>query len=68
MENDHSRPARILVLHHSRTGPARTMAELVAEGAGNVAATEVRLKSVAAQRRLSRVSGIKKDGDFSPAL
>jgi NAD(P)H dehydrogenase (quinone) len=41
------RPGRILVLYYSETGNTRLMAELVAEGAGTVAGTEVRLRSIA---------------------
>ncbi len=46
MKSDDSRPARILVLYHSQDGHTKTMADLVAEGAASVPATEVRLKSV----------------------
>jgi len=46
MESDGSRPARILVLYHSQDGHTKMMADLVAEGAASVPATEVRLKSV----------------------
>ncbi len=46
MKSDDSRPARILVLYHSRDGHTKMMADLVAEGAAAVPATEVRLKSV----------------------
>jgi NAD(P)H dehydrogenase (quinone) len=41
-----TRPARLLVLYQSRTGHTKMMAELVAEGAGSVPESEVRLKSV----------------------
>jgi NAD(P)H dehydrogenase (quinone) len=41
------RSARILVVYHSETGNTRLMAELVADGAGSVPDTEVRLLSVA---------------------
>jgi len=47
MEASDSRPARILVLYHSQDGHTKMMADLVAEGAGSVPTTEVRLKSVA---------------------
>jgi NAD(P)H dehydrogenase (quinone) len=47
MKSDDSRPAHILVLYHSQDGHTKTMADLVAEGAASVPATEVRLKSVA---------------------
>lgn len=47
MESDASRSARILVLYHSQDGHTKMMADLVAEGAASVPATEVRLKSVA---------------------
>lgn len=46
MENDASRPARILVFYHSDGGHTKMMADLVAEGAAAVPDTEVRLKSV----------------------
>ena len=46
MESKEDRPARILVLYFSRDGHTRMMAELVAEGAGVVPQTEVRLRSV----------------------
>ena len=46
MESDGSRPARVLVLYHSQDGHTKMMADLVAEGAASVPATEVRLKSV----------------------
>jgi len=42
-----ARPGRILVLYHSETGNTRLMAELVADGAGSVPGTEVRLRGVA---------------------
>src|ERR1700722_170696 len=45
MENNASRPARILVMYYSEKGNTKTMAELVVEGAANVADTEVRFKS-----------------------
>ena len=48
MESDGSRPARVLVLYHSQDGHTKMMADLVAEGAVSVPATEVRLKSVEA--------------------
>ena len=47
MKPDDSRPARILVLYHSQDGHTKMMADLVAEGAAAVPATEVRLKNVA---------------------
>ncbi|MGB8368493.1 MAG: flavodoxin family protein [Limisphaerales bacterium] len=47
MKSDDSRPAHILVLYHSQDGHTKMMADLVAEGAASVPATEVRLKSVA---------------------
>lgn len=47
MNTQTSRPARILVLYYSADGHTKQMAELVAEGAGGVPDTEVRLKSVA---------------------
>ncbi len=47
METNASRPARILVMYHSESGHTKMMAELVAEGAGSVADTEVRVKTVA---------------------
>ncbi len=47
MESNRSRAARILVLYHSQGGHTRLMADLVAEGAAGVPASEVRLKSVA---------------------
>jgi NAD(P)H dehydrogenase (quinone) len=46
MKSDETRPARILVLYHSQDGHTKMMADLVAEGAASVPATEVRLKSV----------------------
>jgi NAD(P)H dehydrogenase (quinone) len=46
MESDGSHPARVLVLYHSQDGHTKMMADLVAEGAASVPATEVRLKSV----------------------
>lgn len=46
MKSDDFRPARILVLYHSQDGHTKMMADLVAEGAASVPATEVRLKSV----------------------
>jgi NAD(P)H dehydrogenase (quinone) len=46
MEAQGGRPARVLVLYCSKTGNTKAMAELVAEGAAGVEATEVRLKSV----------------------
>jgi len=46
MKADDSRPAHILVLYHSQNGHTKMMADLVAEGAASVPATEVRLKSV----------------------
>jgi NAD(P)H dehydrogenase (quinone) len=46
MENNRSRPARVLVLYHSQRGHTKRMAELVAEGAAGVPLTEVRLKSI----------------------
>jgi NAD(P)H dehydrogenase (quinone) len=46
MENDPSRPARILVLYYSAQGHTQAMAELVATGARGVPQTEVRLKTV----------------------
>ena len=46
MKSDDSRPAHILVLYHSQDGHTKMMADLVAEGAAAVPATEVRLKSV----------------------
>lgn len=39
--------AKILVMYHSETGHTKMMAELVAEGAGTIPKTEVRLKTVA---------------------
>jgi NAD(P)H dehydrogenase (quinone) len=47
MEDNASRPARILVLYYTREGHTKMMAELVAEGAASVSDTEVRLKTVA---------------------
>lgn len=47
MNSDASRPARILVLYYSREGHTKMMAELVAEGAGSLPDTDVRLKNVA---------------------
>lgn len=47
METNDVRPARILVLYYSKEGHTKMMADLVAEGAGTVAFTEVRLKTVA---------------------
>src|SRR5580658_5983116 len=47
MENNASRPAKILVLYHSEKGHTQAMAELVAAGANSVSNTEVRLKTVA---------------------
>jgi len=47
MENVETRPGRVLVLYFSRDGHTKTMAELVAEGAGSVPLAEVRLKTVA---------------------
>jgi NAD(P)H dehydrogenase (quinone) len=38
--------AKILVLYHSNSGNTRRMAELVAEGAGQLERTEVRLKDI----------------------
>ncbi len=46
MEKHVPRPARILVLYHSVSGNTKLMAQLVAEGAGGVPETEVRLRSV----------------------
>lgn len=46
METDTSRQAHILVLYHSKDGHTKLMAELVAEGARTIPASEVRLKSV----------------------
>jgi len=46
MKSVDSRPAHILVLYHSQDGHTKMMADLVAEGAAAVPATEVRLKSV----------------------
>ena len=46
MQTDPSRQARILVLYHTATGNTKLMADLVAEGAGSVPDTEVRLRSV----------------------
>ncbi|HUA38468.1 MAG TPA: flavodoxin domain-containing protein [Candidatus Sulfopaludibacter sp.] len=46
MENDTSRPARVLVLYYSKDGHTKMMADLVAEGATGVPNTVVRLKSV----------------------
>ena len=46
MKSDDSRPAHILVLYHSQDGHTKMMADLVAEGAASVPATEIRLKSV----------------------
>ena len=45
MKNNASRPACILVLYYSQDGHTKMMADLVAEGAASVPATEVRLKS-----------------------
>ncbi len=47
MTNNANRPARILVLYHSAGGNTKLMADLVAEGAGAVPHTEVRMKTVA---------------------
>jgi NAD(P)H dehydrogenase (quinone) len=47
MENNASRPARILVMYHSKSGCTKMMADLVAEGAAGVPDAEVRLKAVA---------------------
>ena len=47
MENNTSRPARVLVLFFSDKGHTKTMADLVVEGARSVPDTDVRLKSVA---------------------
>jgi NAD(P)H dehydrogenase (quinone) len=47
MENNTSRPARILVMYHSESGHTKMMADLAAEGATSVPDTEVRLKTVA---------------------
>ena len=38
--------ANILVLYHSNSGNTRRMAELVAEGAGQLVSTEVRLRDI----------------------
>ncbi|MGA3058697.1 MAG: hypothetical protein ABSE70_11850, partial [Candidatus Limnocylindrales bacterium] len=46
MQENPARPARILVLYFSKEGHTRLMADLVAEGAGTVPDTEVRLKDV----------------------
>lgn len=46
MEHETTRAARILVLYHSESGHTKTMAELVAEGAGSISPTDVRLKTV----------------------
>jgi NAD(P)H dehydrogenase (quinone) len=46
-ENAGTRIGHILVLYFSRDGHTKMMAELVAEGAGSVPLTEVRLKTVA---------------------
>lgn len=47
MEPTTPRLARVLILYHSETGNTRLMADLVAEGAGSLPDTEVRLRSVA---------------------
>jgi len=47
MKNNASRPARILVLYHSRDGHTKMMADPVAQGAASVPDTEVRLKTAA---------------------
>lgn len=47
MDDLATRHGRILVLYFSRDGHTKTMAELVAEGAGSVAPAEVRVKTVA---------------------
>jgi NAD(P)H dehydrogenase (quinone) len=47
MKSEDSRPARVLVLYYSKDGHTKMMADLVAEGAASVPATEIRLKSVA---------------------
>jgi NAD(P)H dehydrogenase (quinone) len=47
MESQGGRPARVLVLYFSQTGNTKLMADLVAEGAATVEATDVRLRSVA---------------------
>jgi NAD(P)H dehydrogenase (quinone) len=47
MENNASRPARILVMYYSEKGHTKTMAELVVEGAASVPDTEVRFKTAA---------------------
>ncbi len=47
MESATPRPARILVLYHSQDGHTKLMADLVAEGAGSLPDTDVRLRSVA---------------------
>jgi len=46
MEESASRPARILVLYYSEGGHTKVMADLVAEGAGSLPLTEVRVRSV----------------------
>lgn len=46
MQNNASRPARMLVLYYSKGGHTKMMADLVAEGAYSVTATEVRLKNI----------------------
>ncbi len=46
MQTAESRQAQILVLYQTTTGNTRLMADLVAEGAGSLPDTEVRLRSV----------------------
>lgn len=46
MESDTPRPARVLILYHTKDGHTMMMADLVKEGAASVPATEVRFKNV----------------------
>jgi NAD(P)H dehydrogenase (quinone) len=46
MQDSPAGPARVLVLYFSKEGHTKLMADLVAEGAGTVPDTEVRLRSV----------------------
>ena len=46
---------KILVLYHSASGNTAKMAELVADGAGLIAGSEVRVREVVTQLRLERL-------------
>jgi NAD(P)H dehydrogenase (quinone) len=46
MSDDSNQPAKILVLYHTRSKNTELMAQLVAEGARQIADTDVRLKNI----------------------